>query len=1513
MKQKKKILSLFLLILLVSSVIAVVARTSDFDDFEGEGHSSCHGNITQSASGYVSISSSSGTNVNPSEVFTVSIQVNSFSEAQGNGIAVGFPSGSPGLGNNKDFAFDATRKSASIDGSGDSVVIDFQVTAPSTAQSYTLHADAIYRAGGSASYFAHGNFIITVEIQNTPPQFSNIIESADPLELGQTETFNVDVTDSETSVSTVFIELESINYTMTNLLGSNFEYNWTPSTTGIKNYIFYANDTNGDWNSISGSINVIDSTTPILTSLVESADPLELGQTEIIQINAADLSGISRVLIEINGVNYTMAFIIGSTWEYSDWIPTSTGIKFYTIYANDTAGNWNLLDDSILVQDTVHPSLTDLAESSDPLELGQTETIQINATDLSGVSMVLIEIASANYTMTNIGGSLWEYDSWTPTTTGLKMYTIYANDTEGNWNSLTNSIFVQDTIPPTIFSLDESADPLELGQTETIQINATDLSGVSMVLIEIASVNYTMTNVGGSLWEYNSWTPDTTGLKVYTIYANDTEGNWNSFSNSITVQDTIKPTLTNLIESADPLELGQTEDIQINITDLSGISYVLLEINSLNYTMTNIGGSTWEYNSWIPATTGLKLYTIHANDTEGNWNFIGGDITVIDTIAPTFNYVIESADPLPLGQNETISIEVYDSPGSGIKNVFLEYENTNHTMNFIGLNTWRWSNWEPASVGTFNYVIYMIDNDDNLNFTTGAIEVIISTGPTIQNLSKSADPLEFGQMETIQVDVNDTEGVSKVFIEIGGFNYTMAYIGGVRYEYIWTPDTIGTKLFKIYANDSSNNWNQISNSVLVQDTKPPNFGNLTESSDPLELGNTIIISIDITDLSGINQVIIEFEGANQSMSYIGGNTWFNDIWTPNTINTYNYIIYIQDNSNNWNMTSESIEVIDTTSPLLTNLYESTDPLELGQTELIQIDVMDLSSISSVLIEIEGINYTMININALTWEYSNWIPSNTGLKAYTIYANDTSNNKVSLISNIFVVDTNGPILSDLLESGDPLEFGDTEIIQVNASDLSGISQLLIEINGGNYTMINIGGATWEYNNWNPNSVGLKLYTIYANDTEGNWNSLASDIFVSDTNGPTFSTLFESADPLELGQTETVRVNITDISGIDQVKIEIGGFNYTMINIGGSVWEYNNWTPSSTGLNSYTINAKDAEGNWNSLANSITVQDTIKPALINLIENADPLELGQIEIIQINATDLSGISQMLIGINGGNYTMVNIGGATWQYSNWVPNSVGIKNYSLYAKDSNDNMNFLVNNITVIDTVSPTLANLIEVTDPLELGNTATIQLDVIDFSSIIFVLIEIEGTNYTLTNTGGNVWNFNNLTLNNMGIVSYSIFASDSANNVISLQNNITVVDTIGPELTNLIKSDESILFGQSVTIQIDAQDFAGVSEVLIEFDSSNHTMMFVSGNTWEYSDWTPNSTGEITFKIHTKDVNNNWNSILDNILVTTEIVFTSNPLTMKEFTDVVINSIIIGIFIISIVLIIKTVKKKRFIK
>ncbi|MFX1431593.1 MAG: DUF2341 domain-containing protein, partial [Promethearchaeota archaeon] len=289
------------------------------------------------------------------------------------------------------------------------------------------------------------------------------------------------------------------------------------------------------------------------------------------------------------------------------------------------------------------------------------------------------------------------------------------------------------------------------------------------------------------------------------------------------------------------------------------------------------------------------------------------ELNIIDDTPPTYSDLTESSDPLRVGQNVTISIKVYDFPGSGVNQVLLEYDSSNHTMVFIGGDTWSWNKWKP-SIGIHFYKIFMEDMANNWNMTSGTITVVDATAPIIENITKSEDPIELGNNVTISVDVFDNEtSVSTVFIELEAKNYTMVNVNEDTYEYNWTSSHAGIAYYTIYAFDSVNNWGFINDSILVQDTTLPFYSNLFESADPLELGDSLIIRVDIYDFAGINQTFIEIEGVNYSMTN-DGNTWEYNSWTPNNWIVYQYKIHTEDNNGNWNSLITNITIQDTTPP-----------------------------------------------------------------------------------------------------------------------------------------------------------------------------------------------------------------------------------------------------------------------------------------------------------------------------------------------------------------------------------------------------------------------------------------------------------------------------------------------------------------------------------------------------------------------------------------------------------------------
>jgi hypothetical protein len=90
------------------------------------------------------------------------------------------------------------------------------------------------------------------------------------------------------------------------------------------------------------------------------------------------------------------------------------------------------------------------------------------------------------------------------------------------------------------------------------------------------------------------------------------------------------------------------------------------------------------------------------------------------------------------------------------------------------------------------------------------------------------------------------------------------------------------------------------------------------------------------------------------------------------------------------------------------------------------------------------------------------------------------------------------------------------------------------------------------------------------------------------------VLESADPLELGGTETITITgVADFSGIQQVLLEFGGTNHTMTDLSGGTWHYNTWVPSSSGAYPYEIYLQDNVGHWNMTSGAIQVVDATIP--------------------------------------------------------------------------------------------------------------------------------------------------------------------------------------------------------------------------------------------------------------------------------------------------------------------------------
>jgi hypothetical protein len=470
-------------------------------------------------------------------------------------------------------------------------------------------------------------------------------------------------------------------------------------------------------------------------------------------------------------------------------------------------------------------------------------------------------------------------------------------------------------------------------------------------------------------------------------------------------------------------------------------------------------------------------------------------VMFFDYMAPQYANLTQIPVPAELGENVTLKINVTDALGVSL--VVLEYDSTNHTMEWIGNNTYQWSNWIPQAFPAY-YRIFMKDYSNNWN-TTPILSLNLqdSQPPYYTNLIESADPLQLGTSETIQIEVSDTGmGVDEVFLEYDVANHTMTNVGGMLYQWaLWQPNSTGTKDYKIFMSDNAGNWNYTTGNITVISTTGPNWSNLVENSDPLEFGMNFTVYINVTDLqTAVTSVLIEYENQNHTMINISSTTFYHSNWIPSSVGSQPYSIFMVDTENNWNSLNEMLLVHDTTAPTYINIQANPSPLELGEVITVQLEARDLpgTGISEVLISYNNVNFSMNTLDGVHYNYT-WIPTTLDSISYRIYLQDNEDNwNITQLNSITVQDTRPPACIKITQYPTVVEVGDVVILRVEITDLGGIGiqSVFLEYGGINHTMIKTTGDYYIWDNWEVDDFTNITYRIFMADQNDNWNVTSS---------------------------------------------------------------------------------------------------------------------------------------------------------------------------------------------------------------------------------------------------------------------------------------------------------------------------------------------------------------------------------------------------------------------------------------
>ena len=689
---------------------------------------------------------------------------------------------------------------------------------------------------------------------------------------------------------------------------------------------------------------------------------------------------------------------------------------------------------------------------------------------------------------------------------------VYANDSINQLNS--TDIFSYETtgdiIPPTI-TIDS---PLNITySTGDIDYNITVDQNLSVALASVDSEsNFTLDNdTNTHYFNLSGNHPTLTeGIHNITFWVNDTAGN----ANESTVFFTVDLTSPNVqFENPTTAEGNFSQDfIEANVTasdSLAGLDTITIFLyNSTALVQQNLSTTSPLFVNF----TGLpdETYTLNAtaNDTVNNENSTETRTIILDTTAPTINYVaptetsgvfrsqnfvlvnVTATDP----NLDTILIRFYNSSNEQINSSL-----TTSSPNFI--------NFTSLSEGLYFYNATANDTFGNdIDLSTRNI-TLDTTNPLIEYVAPTESNNTIFQRDWVFANVSVTE-INFANITFTLFNST-SEVNTTTYNsqifeinFTSLPNEVYT--YNVTTVDLANNENSTETRFITLDTTIPTieFVAPTEANNTVFARNWVFVNVSVIEINEdtITFVIFNSTSLVNSTSFTDATREINFTNLPNEI--YRYNVTINDTIGNSNNTETRFITLDTLSPTVGNKFINVTSVNINEAIKLNVTVTDNIELDIVFTEITYpngtiINATMINSGGDTFDLNLSVGSTTGTFYYnTTYANDTagnlgSNTTVLNVTVTSVADNVFPQFNDFLEipiNNSVYSFGTN--YQFNSTVTFSNDTVFLDINSANNSANNLTGFNYTVNVGELSAGNYDYYWwAFGNGTSENFNSSA----------------------------------------------------------------------------------------------------------------------------------------------------------------------------------------------------------------------------------------------------------------------------------------------------------------------------------------------------------------------------------------------------------------------------------------
>ena len=276
----------------------------------------------------------------------------------------------------------------------------------------------------------------------------------------------------------------------------------------------------------------------------------------------------------------------GSTDNWAIWETTISDtffdcsmVGFDTVYlvVTDISGNVDSASAVITVQDTIKPTV-----------LNQNLTVSLDASGAGSVTATQVDNGSTDNC--SIASRTLSKTSFDCSEVGANTIYLIVTDVNGNIDSASAVVTVQDTIKPTV-----------LTQNVTVSLDASGAGSVTVADIDNGSTDNC--SIASRTLSKTSFDCSEVGANTIYLIVTDVNGNIDSTSAVITVQDTIKPTV-----------VTTPSDIALGYCDATYTYAIPTGDDNCGVTVTQIAGLP--PGSTFPV--GLTVNTFEISDPSGN-------------------------------------------------------------------------------------------------------------------------------------------------------------------------------------------------------------------------------------------------------------------------------------------------------------------------------------------------------------------------------------------------------------------------------------------------------------------------------------------------------------------------------------------------------------------------------------------------------------------------------------------------------------------------------------------------------------------------------------------------------------------------------------------------------------------------------------------------------------------------------------------------------------------------------